>query len=41
MGSQRIQKPPWDMRKYNWIENDQYLTILGVPLGAPEALKPF
>ena len=34
MGSQRLQKPPWDMRKYNWINNDQYLTILGVPLGA-------
>eukprot|EP00967_Tisochrysis_lutea_P001243 scaffold1640_cov37-Tisochrysis_lutea.AAC.1 len=32
MGSQRTQKPPWDMRKYNWIENDQYLTVLGVPL---------
>ena len=41
MGSQRRRKPPWDMRKYNWINNDEYLTILGVPLGAPEALKPF
>ena len=41
MGSQRFRKPPWDMRKYNWIENDEYLTILGVPLGAPETLKPF
>ena len=41
MGSQMRQKPPWDVRKYNWIANDQYLTILGVPLGAPEALKPF
>lgn len=41
MGSQRLRKPPWDMRKYNWIENDEYLTILGVPLGAPETLKPF
>eukprot|EP00967_Tisochrysis_lutea_P073248 scaffold97997_cov34-Tisochrysis_lutea.AAC.1 len=31
------------MRKFNWIGNDEYLylTILGVPLGAPEALKPY
>ena len=41
MGSQRLRKPPWDMRKFNWINNDEYLTILGVPLGAPEALKTF
>ena len=23
MGSQMCHKPPWDMRKYNWIANDQ------------------
>eukprot|EP00967_Tisochrysis_lutea_P065856 scaffold85704_cov37-Tisochrysis_lutea.AAC.2 len=37
VGSQRIRKSPWDMRRFNWIHNDEYLTILGVLLGAPDA----
>lgn len=34
MGSQRLRKPPWDIRKFNRRNNDEYLTILGVPLDA-------
>ena len=41
MGSLKRKRPPARFQRYKWLKRNEYATILGVPLGGPQAIKEF